>query len=88
MRVVLADGRETIATSAVWLSFSIANQSFHRKFVVTDLQSGFNSILGISFLKDTNPDIDWNIGTIRFSPESPPLAATVAQKPVSLNIMD
>ena len=88
LRIVLADGRESITSSAVWLSFSLAEQPFHRKFLVTDLQSEFDSILGMSFLKDTNPDIDWQNGTIRFSSSAHPISAVVAQKPVALNFIN
>ena len=42
----------------------------------------------MSFLKDNNPDIDWTKGTIRFASSNTPVTATVAQKPVSLNMVN
>ena len=48
------------------LSFPISEKTFSRLFIVTKLQLGFDAVLGITWLRDENPDINWTKGTIQF----------------------
>ena len=60
----MADGRQVIARQATTLQFWLGDRLVPRQFVVTELPKKFDAILGTPFLKEYNPNIDWNLGII------------------------
>ena len=66
LRVVLADGRMIMASKGCTLQLSIGGYIRDATFVITNLQDAFDAVLGISFLKEYNPAIDWTTGTLKF----------------------
>ena len=66
LRVVMADGRMVLASQYCELKFAFGDFSPTIRFVVTPLQSSFRCVLGMSFLREHNPNIDWKLGTLNF----------------------
>lgn len=58
----LADGSSTQALGSIDLQVSFQGKLFKHNFVVVN--SPFNVILGIPWLQDTNPTIDWATGSV------------------------
>lgn len=66
LRVRLANGSLSTSALGCQLPFSISTYSDSRLFTITELQ-GYDIILGMPFLKQYNPVIDWQLSTVTFS---------------------
>ena len=86
-RVSLADGRQVIARQATTLQFWLGDQLVSRQFVVTELQKEFDAILGTPFLKEYNPNIDWNLGLISMPNSQVKLSAIVQSRTADVEIV-
>ena len=87
LRVSLADGRQVIARQATTLQFWLGDQLVSRQFVVTELQKEFDAILGTPFLKEYNPNIDWNLGIISMPNSQVKLSAIVQSRTADVEII-
>lgn len=81
-------------THATWQKFFLPGTNgvvrFHIKYLIADIPEGF--VLGLSWLRYANPDIDWPSGTIRWRnkdipavdpaplPDTPPATIIYARK--------
>jgi len=64
LRVRLADGSLSLTKLGVMLTIKIGTEHIEREFVLTKLTGSHQMILGLKFLKDYNPDINWTNGTL------------------------
>ena len=72
---------------ATTLQFWHGDQLVSRKFVVTELQKEFDAILGTPFLREYNPDIDWNLGIISMPNSQVKLSAIVQSRTAYVEIV-
>jgi hypothetical protein len=61
VRVILADGRTTIATQQCTVTFTVNSATFTRTCTVIQMNSAYDVILGMPFLSDVNPEINWKL---------------------------
>ena len=80
IRIRLADGTISLARQAVKIRFYLGSKQIEREFVVTRLQGDYQGILGYSFLKDINPEINWTNGTIKLRDDNDSLTTATVQK--------
>ena len=66
LRIILADGSQVIASHSCTLPVRFDDHEIMIKFVVTKLQSQFDAVLGMDFLREHNPQIDWTTSSITF----------------------
>ena len=59
VRIILADGRSTVATQQCQVQFTVNSVKFTRTCVVINMNSDYDIILGMPFLTDVNSIIDW-----------------------------
>ena len=67
LRIRLADGSMSMARFGVNIEFNIGALKITQEFIMTRLSGQHQIILGYEFLKEFNPQIDWTMGTLRFS---------------------
>ena len=67
VRVRLANGSISTTSSSCVIPFTCSSYSASRTFTVTELDA-FDLILGISWLQECNPHIDWSSNTVRLGP--------------------
>jgi hypothetical protein len=63
--VALADGRVKVMTKCCKASLNFNGRILDFNFLVLDIP-GFDIILGMDFLDDVNPDINWPLRSLRF----------------------
>lgn len=59
--MILADGRTTVATHQCHVVSTVNSATLTRVCVVINMNSGYDVTLGMPFLRDVNPTIDWRI---------------------------
>ena len=87
LRVILADGRATIATHQCSVTFTANSTTFTRKCIVINMNSAYDVILGMPFLSETNPTIDWRLKHWKTPEMSFPLVCEDKAREVALNII-
>ena len=87
LRVSLADGRQVVARTGVTLSFNLDSQSFTRQFVITELHQDFDIILGMPFLRDVNPKVQWDTGTVTLPDSSLSFSGTVRPRHLDIDMI-
>ena len=55
----------SMAKLGVHLKFKLGTSYLTREFVITRLSGRNKMILGYTFLKEVNPEVDWTTGTVR-----------------------
>ena len=61
VRIILADGRNTVATHQCQIKFTVHSAQFTRTCIVINMNSEYDVILGMPFLTDINPEINWKL---------------------------
>ena len=61
IRIILADGRSTVATHQCQVQFTVNSAKFTRMCIVINMNSAYYVILGMPLLTDINPVIDWKL---------------------------
>jgi hypothetical protein len=62
----MADGRVVVASRGCTLPLTFDTYATQVTFIVTKLQDRFDTVLGLDFLTDHNPHIDWQTATLTF----------------------
>ena len=83
LRVRLADGSMSISKLGVSLSFQMGDATLQRSFVITRLSGRNQLILGYKFLKEVNPIINWEKGTLQLRDTAEKISAVVQKRTVS-----
>ena len=61
VRIILAEGRSIVATQQCQVQFTVDSVKFTRTCIVINVNSDYDVILGMPFLTDVNPIIDWKL---------------------------
>ena len=87
IRIVLADGRTTVATQQCTITFTVNAATFTRTCIVIQMNSAYDIILGMPFLTEVNPIIDWKLKHWKTPDMTFPLVCDDKPRDISLNII-
>ena len=87
VRIILADGRSTVATQQCQVQFTVNSTKFIRTCIVINMNSDFDVILGMPFLSDVNLVIDWTLKHWKTPHMIFPKVCENKNRQVSLNII-
>ena len=66
IQIVMADGRVIAASRGCTLPLTFDTLATKVTFIITKLQDRFDAVLGLDFLNEHNPHIDWQKATLTF----------------------